>query len=180
MKNPLFRLIIFTALAAMVLENGRLAHADSSSANYALSEDRFTGGGGSASSANYQIAETSFEPFSGESLASTNYGVAPKTGISASTNIVNINSVSPSGFSRHYTDENASFTVTAADPDSDTLEYRAKQDTAVKAGPQASNTLTWALSGSDKGRHTMNLEVIDPDGTVIKQQAAYVFRRPVK
>ncbi len=157
-----------------------MALADSSSTNYALSEDRFTGGGGNASSTNYQIAETAFEIFSGENQSSTNYAVGPKVGINDSHNIVNINSVSPSNYSRHYSDENASFTVTAVDPDSDTLQYRAKQDTTTKVSAQSSNVLTWALSSSDIGRHIMNIEVIDPDGNVIKPQPAYVFRRPTK
>ncbi len=155
-------------------------YADSSSVNYALAADRFTGGGGSASSTNYQIAETSLEFFAGDAASSTNYGVTPKAGINPATNIVSINSVSPTDYSRHYHDENATFTVTAVDPDSDSLQYRAKQGTTVKDGPQASNELSWALSSSDIGRHTMNLEVIDPDGTVIKPQQAYVFRSPTK
>jgi hypothetical protein len=155
-------------------------YADSSSTHYALTGGRFTGGGGSASSSNYQIAETSFESFSGDAVTSAGYGVDAPSGIAGVHNLAAIHSISPSDFSKHYSDESPSFTVTAADPDSDTLEYRVKQDAVVKDGPQTSNVLTWALSGSDLGRHTFHFEVIDPDGTVVKPQQGYVFRRPVK
>jgi len=177
---PSFRIFVLSCfLGSWFLAPGSLI-ADSSSTNYGLVEDRFSGGGGGASSAGYQLAETSVEPFAAGSLTSANYGLAPKVGINAAANIVSIHSVSPSDYSRHFADENASFTVTAVDPDRDTLQYRARQDGAPKAGPQASDTLTWALGSSDLGRHTMSLEVIDPDGAVAKQQAARVYRRPVK
>jgi hypothetical protein len=158
----------------------RQAQADSSSTNYSLVEERFTGGGGNISSANYQSAETSFEPFASASPTSTNYGFETKAGIGGALNIVAINSIAPSNFYKYYSDQTASFTVTAVDPDSDSLQYRAKQDATVKDGPQASNVLDWTLSASDLGRHTLSFEVIDPDGTVLKQQYAYVVRRPVK
>lgn len=156
------------------------AFADVNSTNYTLTEDRFTGGGGSASSANYQIAETSFDSFSGDSISSTNYGVAAKVGISGASPVASLNGISPAAYAKHYSDESPSYTVTAVDPDSDTLEYRVKQDSTVKDGPQTSNVLSWALSNSDVGRRTLSFEVLDPDGTVVKQQPAYVFRRPTK
>ena len=154
--------------------------ADPSSANYAVAEDRFTGGGGGASSANYQVAETSMDSFGQAAMSSANYAVETKVGIAGTLNLAAINGISPSDFSKHYSDENASFTVTAVDPDSDSLQYRAKQETTTKAGPQSSGTLSWALSASDLGRHTLSFEVLDPDGTVLKKHSACVFRRPTK
>ena len=156
------------------------ASADSASTNYALVEDQFTGGGGSASSANYQVAETSFASFAGEAMSSTNYGLASKVGIAGAAPIAAINSVSPANFSKHYSDENASFTVTAVDPDSDSLQYQATQDSTTKVPAQSSNVLSWALGSLDIGRRLIQLHVIDPDGTVVTRQSAYVYRRPVK
>ncbi len=173
MKKPALFLALYLGFLPFVL-------ADGSSANYAISEDRFTGGGGSASSTNYQALETMVSTFSAEAMSSSNYAMEPKVGISSAVNLVEINSVSPATYSRHYHDETPSFTVTAVDPDSDTLQYQVKQDTTLKDGPQSSNELSWSLSSSDIGRHTLNFEVLDPDGTVIKQQPAYVYRRPVK
>ena len=156
------------------------ASADSSSSNYALVEDRFTGGGGSASSTNYQIAESSFEQFSGTGLTSANYALDQKIGVSGGSDIATINTISPSGFSKFFSDNNASYTVQAVSQDGDTLQYGAKQDSTTKVSAQASNTVSWALTHSDIGRHTNTVQVIDPQGTTIKKQDAYVVRRPVK
>lgn len=156
------------------------AFADTSSTNYALTEDRFTGGSGSASSANYQIAESSFDSFANAAMSSTNYAVEEKVGISGGKGIATINSISPSNLSKIYSDGNASFVMGAVSQDGDILQYEAKQDSTVKAGPQASSTLTWALSTSDQGRHTMTFQAIDPDGTALTKQDAYVVRRPTK
>jgi hypothetical protein len=70
--------------------------------------------------------------------------------------------------------------VTAVDPDSDALEYKALQEGSAKAGPQASNALSWSLSNSDIGRRVVELQVLDPDGTVSLTKDMYVVRRPVK
>ena len=156
------------------------AFADSSSANYALAEDRFTGGGGSASSSNYQVAETSFDAFSGLGLTSTNYALDTKSGISGGADIATINSVTPSDFAKFYSDQSASYVVNAVSQDGDALQYRATQDSTVKVGPQSSATLSWALTSSDIGRHTISLEVIDPQGTTLKKQEVYVVRSPTK
>src|SRR5262245_51426776 len=113
MKNKIMILMLCLAAGLFSVPN---AHADSSSANYGLSEDRFTGGGGNASSANYQLAETSFDFFSGQAASSSNYAVDPKVGISSASNLVSINSITPSDFSKYYSDASASYTVTAVDP----------------------------------------------------------------
>ncbi len=168
---PIFFIYLFSSGALF---------ADATSTNYAVKEDRFTGGGGDASSTNYQIGEMSFDPFSQAGMTSTNYAAETKVGIAGTLAISAINSITPTDYSKHYADESPSFTVSATDPDADSLQYRVKQDTTVKAGPQSSSTLNWALSTSDIGRHTFNFEVIDPDGTVLKPQAAYVYRRPTK
>lgn len=157
-----------------------LTFADSTSANYALVEDHLTGGGGKTTSTNYELEETSFGQFGQAALASTNYVAETKVGISGGLGIAVINSISPADFAKLYSDENASYTVQAISQDGDTLQYRAKQDSTTKAGPQASNVLSWSLSTSDQGRHTMTLEAIDPHGSTIKKQDAYVVRRPTK
>jgi uncharacterized protein YfaP (DUF2135 family) len=154
--------------------------ADSSSANYTLAEDRFTGGGGSASSANYQLAETSFEGFGNAAMTSANYALETKVGVSGAADIATINSVSPGNFAKFYSDSNASYTVSAVSQDGEALQYSAKQDSTTKVSAQSSNVLSWALSTSDQGRHTMGLSVIDPHGTTLKKQEAYIVRRPTK
>ena len=83
-------------------------------------------------------------------------------------------------FTKFFHDQSASYTVSATSQDDDTLEYRALQDSTVKAGPQASGTLSWTLGESAIGPHTMSLEAIDPQGTTLKKQEAYVVRRPTK
>lgn len=165
---------------AILLCSPACVHADSSSANYALTEDRFTGGGGSATSANYQIAESSFNSFGNAAMSSTNYALETKVGISGGAGIATINSISPADYVKFFSDENASYTVSAVSQDGDTLQFGAKQDVTTKVSAQASNTVTWALSGSDLGRHTNTLQAIDPNGTAIKKQEAFVVRRPTK
>jgi hypothetical protein len=154
--------------------------ADSSSTNYALVEDRFTGGGGNTSSTNYQIAESTFDQFAGGAISSTNYALEPKVGISGGAAIATINSVTPSGLTKFYSDGNASYTVAATSQDGDSLQYLAKQDSTTKVSAQSSSTLSWALATSDQGRHTNSLQVIDPQGTTLQKQDAYVVRRPTK
>ena len=155
------------------------ALADSSSTNYVLTEDRFTGGGGSASSASYQIVESSFEAFEKAALTSTSYALETKTGISGA-DIATVNSVTPGDLTKFLSDGNASYTISAVSQDGDTLQYAAKQDSTSKVSAQSSNVVSWALSTSDQGRHTMGLQVIDPHGTTLKKQEAYIVRRPTK
>lgn len=153
--------------------------ADTSSTNYAIVEDRFTGGGGDATSTNYALEGTSFDFFGGD-LSSANYGIETKAGISNGFGIAVIGSVSPANFSKFYSDGNASYTITAVSEDSDTLQYGALQDSSTAVSAQASSAVTWALSGADLGRHTITLQAIDPDGTTITKRDAYVARRPTK
>ena len=175
MKRPVF----FFAAAIWFSLTGT-AFADSSSANYVLVEDRFTGGGGSASSAGYQIVETSFTQFSGSGMTSANYASETKTGISGGTDIASIQSISPGDMTKFYWDANASYTVSAISQDGDTLQYAAKQDSTTKVSNQSSSTLSWALSSADQGRHTVSLQVVDPQGTTLKKQETYMVRRPTK
>ncbi|MBI3317274.1 MAG: hypothetical protein HYZ85_04650 [Candidatus Omnitrophica bacterium] len=156
------------------------AFADSSSASYKLQFDANSGGSELLlTSTNYKLEDGTLDFHHRADLSSTNYAAHGRFGISVAP-VVEIQSVTPGSFSRFFTDESTSYVVTADDPDSDTLQYQAKQDAATKDGPQASSTLTWALSGSDSGRHTVSNEVIDPDGTVRVEQAMYAFRRPTK
>ena len=170
-------LLVAAALSCFARPN---AWADSSSANYALVEDRFTGGAGSASSANHRVDESSFDAFGNAAMASASYALQTKVGISGGADIATIHSVTPVGFAKFFHDNEASYTVGAVSQDGQALQYSAKQDSAIKSGPQSSNVLSWALGASDIGRHTMSLEVMDPDGTTLKKQEAYVVRRPVK
>ena len=155
-------------------------YADPSSANYQLGDSYFPAGSGGGSSSSYQVGESTVDYFEKSTASSTNYAVENKVGISGLQKIPVIQSVTPGDYARFYTDENASYAVSATTPDSDSLQYRAKEDAATKVAAQSSSTLAWTLAGGDKGRHTMSMEVIDPDGTVAKQQTAYIFRRPVK
>ena len=155
--------------------------ADTAGTDYAISSEHFAGGGAPlTTSANYKLEEGTIDRFAKNNLASTNYKVDGKIGVSGQHDIALISAVSPGDYARYYTDQSTSFTVTAKDPDNDTLQYRAKQDGTTKAGPQASNILAWALSVSDKGRRVLSMEVIDQEGNVVKPQAMYVYRRPVK
>lgn len=157
------------------------AYADTSSTNYKVESDIVSGGSAFLiSSASYKVEEGTLDFATKELLTSTNYKVEGKLGFEGNRNISLIQSINPADYARFFTDQSAAYTVTAQDPDSDALQYRAKQDGTTKAGPQTSSTLTWALGASDQGRRTHTLEVIDPDGTVLKNQAAYVHRRPVK
>lgn len=161
------------ALAAFAPDTG------GGGATYVVSEGRFTGGGGDATSINYQLTESSFESFSSVPLTSINYAAEGKVGIGGA-GIGTINSVTPADFTKYFHDQSASYVVSATSQDGDTLQYKASQDATVKAGPQASGTLGWTFSAADIGRHTVSLEVIDPQGTTLKKQEVYVVRRPTK
>lgn len=170
-----FLFIIF----ALLLIPNRL-YAELSSTNY-KAELKETGGGGSSSSSSYSIAEGEIDWGKKDLLTSTSYKVEGQVGISSGILLIpEIQSVTPSNYSRFFTDGNASFTVQARDPDNDPLQYQAKQDGTVKVAFQSSSTLTYALSASDKGRHAVKFEVKDNDGTVAAEQAMYAFRKPVK
>lgn len=177
MKIPVRAALSFAFLAAFAANP---AFADSSSANYALTEDQFVGGGGNASSANYQVPESSFDHFGGGSITSANYSLETKAGIAGGPGIATINAISPGDFSKLYSDQNASYVVFAVSQDGDSLQYKSKQDSTTKAGPQSSSTLSWPLATADQGRHTISFEAIDPHGTTLKKQEAYVVRRPTK
>ena len=158
-----------------------LAHADQQSANYRLEAEIVTGGGnGLVTSTNYKVEENTIDWFTKSTLSSASYSLESLAGIQDVANIPVISSVEPGNYARFFTDESASFTVNAATPDGDPLTYEAKQDGTTKVGPQTSNVLSWTLGDPDKGRHALDLSVIEQHGTVTKPQAAYVFRRPVK
>ncbi len=172
-------LAVFLSSFLLAFSPGAL-FADSSSTNYALVEERFTGGGGAASSASYQIAESSFDSFGNAAMTSANYALETKVGISGAANIATIHSVTPADLAKFFSDGNASYTISAVSQDGDSLQYAAKQDSTTKVSAQSSNSVSWALSASDQGRHTMSLQVIDPQGTTLKKQEAYIVRRPTK
>lgn len=158
----------------------RPVFADPSSTNYSVAESFFPAASeGEVTSTNYAVVESTIDYFEKTATSSTNYEAEGAIGIAGSDLIPVIQNVSPSS-GRFFSDENAEFTVTAISPDNDTLEYEAKQDGTTKDGPQSSNILTWALSGSDLGRRAVTVHVSDPDGSVIQHKNEYVFRRPVK
>lgn len=171
--------ILFISLCTFFFSNLAFA-ADPASANYQIGESYFPAAAGNAQSTNYKADEGSVDYFSKTTAASANYSFETEVGVSGAEKIPVINSVSPSGNAKFFSDESAAYTITAVSPDSDTLQYRAKQDGTTKAGPQTSSALSWSLGSSDLGRRAVKLEVIDPDGTVLKQQPAYIYRRPVK
>lgn len=181
--NTSFRfscLLCMSAAALLLTQQPPAAFADAASANYAVAEDRWTGGAAqSMSSSSFAIEESFINDSQTPVMSSANYGVETPLGIRGST-IAVITSVTPADFSRYFPDESVSFTVNVFDPDNDTLEYRAKQDSTVKVGPQSSNTLGWSLSTGDLGRRLIALEILDPDATVTRNQSIYVYRRPVK
>ncbi|MFH0985802.1 MAG: hypothetical protein V1882_09765 [Candidatus Omnitrophota bacterium] len=156
-----------------------VAFSDITSTNYQIS-GRFTSGNGNESSTSYQIEHSSVDTFSQVALSSTNYQLGSGAEAAATVNVSEIRSVSPGDHAKFYSDSTSDYTVTAFDPDNDSIQYRAKQDGTVKDGPQAGNDLSWALSDSDLGRKNIELAVVDPDGTIVKNQSAYIVRRPVK
>jgi hypothetical protein len=174
--TALFLVFSFVCLSSP----GVLFAADPSSTNYQIMEGFFSSGIGNATSANYKIDEGSIDSFSRAAGSSTNYAVQGKIGISGAERVAVLQSISPTNYSKIFSDESTAFTVTAVSLDSDTLEYRVKQDGVTKDGSQVSPALTWALSGSDLGRRSLLFEVIDPQGTVTQTQSMYVFRRPTK
>jgi hypothetical protein len=155
-------------------------YADLSSANY-RADLKETAGGGSSSSASYALSQGEVDWSKKDLVTSANYKAQGQIALGASDLLVpEIQSVNPGNLSRFFTDQNASYTVTASDPDSDTLQYQARQDGTVKVAFQASNALSYALAAGDKGRHKVKFEVQDNDGTVALEQDSYFFRRPVK
>ncbi len=168
-------------ISCFLLLASRDAFSDASSANYALeSETQSAGSAFQLTSASYKVEEGTLSFFAKSALTSTNYNVDGAVGYGASL-VPIINSVTPGDFSKYFTDNSPSFTVSAQDPDSDALQYQLKMDGTVKAAFQSSNVLTHALSSSDRGRHTYTIEVRDnSDGQTNQNQFAYVFRRPVK
>ena len=154
--------------------------ADPASTNFSVAESWYAAGGGNAQSTDYKVEESSIDSYGKGSLSSTHYGLEGKVGIKGTEQIPYISSITPANYSKFFTDESASFTVAASTPDGDTLQYLAKQDSTTKDGAQSSNVLTWSLSGSDLGRHVIDIQVIDPQGTTLQKQDAYVARRPTK
>lgn len=155
------------------------ARSDVASTNYSISGE-FSFGTGNESSANYQVADSALDVFLQVPLSSANYQLGSRAEAFSATGLAGINSIAPSNFPKFYSDSTANYTVNATDPDNDSLQYRAKQDGTLKDGPQAGNELSWALSDNDLGRRNVELAVMDADGTVVKNQSAYIVKRPVK
>lgn len=156
------------------------AFAESTSPNYALN-GKFTGGSGGGTSTNYEVSQGSFGMFSGVSGAtSANYQIQSGDTNPTTLGTPEITGTTPGEYAWFFDDATADYSVATYEMDGDSLQYQAKQDGAMKDGPQSSENLSWVLSAADRGRHAIEIEVIDPDGTVSKQQHAYVVRRPIK
>ena len=179
-KKILFYLFLFSCFLSIVTCHTSLFAADPSSTNFQITESYLPAGRANTQSSSYKIAEGGIDPFAKAAATSTNYAIDGKTSIAGTEQIPYISSITPANYSKFFTDESASFTVAASTPDGDTLQYRAKQDGTVKAGPQTSSTLSWTLGASDQGRHALTFEVIDPQGTVLSTRADYICRRPIK
>lgn len=171
---------IYLLLAVFSL-NASLAFADAQSTNFKL-ESNFSSGGGAASgtSTNFKIEEGNIDWTEKANLSSSTYKVDSAIGTSGAPPVAVIQSITPADYTRFYTDQSASFVVTAVSPDNDPLQYEAKQDGVSKAGPQPSCPLTWPFTLSDKGKHTIDLSATEQHGTVTASRKIYVMRKPVK
>lgn len=160
----------------------RGVYADSSSANYKVDSDFVSAGGEkTVNGTSYKVEESSLDNFSKDTATSANYKAEGRIAPSALQAVPpDLNSITPGNFAKFFTDESASFTVSASSPEGASLQYKGREGATTKTGPQTSNLLSWLLSVSDKGRHTYNFDVIDSDATTTKPQAAYIYRRPVK
>lgn len=156
------------------------AHGDITSSQYSIAESQISGGGGIGQSSSYAVQNGRVTHMNSGTQSSTNYQMNAGAGMDLGNKLPVLQSASPADLARFFTDQQASFSVTALSSDGDSLQYKALQDTTVKAGPQSSSSLSWSLSAADKGRRTVSFEVIDPQGTVSKSQYFYAFRRPVK
>ena len=156
-------------------------HAELSSTNYAVANGFVSGGGGNEiTSSSYQLQEGSIDGVSKDAMTSTNYGVDGEIGSSHGIKVPVIQSVTPGPLSRFFTDESPSYTVTAQNPGTGTLDYQIQEGSTVKAAWQTSNNLSYSVSGSDKGRHDLSFMARNADGTSLTSQGQYLFRRPNK
>ncbi len=156
-------------------------HADLSSTNFTVADGFVSGGGGNEiSSSSYQLQEGSIDGVSKDAMTSTNYGVAGLIGASHGIQVPVIQSVTPGPLSRFFTDESPSYTVTAQNPGTGSLDYQVKEGSTVKAAWQSSSNLSYSVSGSDKGRHELSFMARNADGTNLTTKSQYLFRRPNK
>lgn len=176
------RVIAFTFLFFLVLGTWCLElRADLSSTNFTVADSFVSGGGGNpVSSASYKLDEGSIDQVSKEEMTSTNYKVEGEIGSSHGIRVPVIQSVNPGPLSRFFTDETPSYTVTAQNPGTGTLDYQLKEGSTVKVAWQVSNNLSYSVSGSDKGRHALSFLARNGDGTTLAPQGQYLFRRPNK
>ncbi len=176
------RVIALAFLSFLVLGTwGMELRAELSSINYKVAESFFSGGGGNdISSSVYKLDEGSIDSTSKEAMTSTNYGVAGLIGASGGIQAPVIQSVTPGPLSRFFTDESPSYTVTAQNPGTGSLDYQVKEGSTVKAAWQSSNNLSYSVSGSDKGRHELSFMARNADGITLATQSQYLFRRPNK
>jgi len=152
-----------------------------SSTNYEV-ELKLSGvAGDQLSSTNYAIEDGEAPIAANVAMTSTNYEVSesPGAGLPNARLMPRITAVVPASFARLYELEQKSFTVTANDPDSETLEYQLRLDGVVKQAYQASNVLNFTPATTDFGRGAFQIEVRDnDDGVVAYEQAGFVFHEP--
>lgn len=169
-----------TMILSLMLAIASPAVMAASSTNYQVQNEIFSGGAGNGSSTSYGVANARLENYAWNTHSSTNYEVQAGNANSLAGKIPSIQSVTPGQMAKHFEDDSPTYTVTAISPDDDTLQYRLLVDSTEEVAEQSSNSLNWLLSTADVGRHTVAIEVIDPDGTVTRNQDMYVFRRPMK
>lgn len=156
-------------------------HAELSSTSYKVSESFFSGGGGNdITSSSYKLDEGSIDSASKEAMTSSNYDVAGLIGASGGISVPVIQSVTPGPLSRFFTDESPSYTVTAQNPGTGTLDYQLKEGSTVKVDWQSSSALSYSISGTDKGRHDLSYLVRNGTGNTLAVKSQYLFRRPTK
>jgi|GEM_PF-1972302 len=157
--------------------------ADLSSPGYKITREWISGGGGGqVSSSIFKVTEGSVD-FTAQGLMRGNqYKIESQIGLKDGIPPIppEIDFVSPGNFSRFFTDETASYTVQARDPNGGVLQYQIKADQTVKVPWQANSSASYGLSAADKGRHLLKFEVGNSEAVTSLSQSQYVFRRTVK
>lgn len=172
------RTFLLWQLALFLLISGK-ASADLTSTNYKADIEMSGAASPNMTSVNYAL-NASVDWIHSGNLAGTNYSVSGNSGINSYGPDLTIQTTVPGNYTKYFSDQSPSFTLTTVSADGDTLSYQAKQDGTLKDGPQASNVLTWAISAGDLGRRAVRLEVTDTEGTVSQDMAMFVLRRPYK
>ena len=100
-------------------------------------------------------------------------------GIKVNQNIPAIIAVQPPNESTGYVKDDIKVTVSAQDPDGDTLQYQFSVDGEIIQPWQSSNEFNWSASGISSGLHSVRTEVSDNNGGIAFEDITlYLFRDP--